>query len=94
MSYRGRGGRRRGGNGRNQSRGSGGRKKWRPGIFVNRRRPESHWIPLYDIWLNTKERAYSWFFGVPEGSSIRWNDKGQIVGHYSRAKRPWFSRRR
>lgn len=62
------------------------------GLFTNRRNPGSRWIPFYDIWLNTKERVYSWFYGVPEGSYIRWNNKGQIVGHLSRAKRPWFKK--
>jgi hypothetical protein len=64
------------------------------GIFVNRRRPESHWIPFYDIYLNIKERVYSWFYGVPEGSYIRWNNRGQITGHVTRAQRPWFSKKR
>jgi hypothetical protein len=78
------GGKRRGGN----KRGGGG-----SGLFTNRRRPESRWISVYDIWLNIKERVYSFSHGVPEGSGIRWNSKGKIVGHYSRAPRPWFSKR-
>lgn len=64
------------------------------GIFVNRRRPESPWVSFYDVYLNAKERLYSWFYGVPEGSFIRWNNKGKIVGHVTRAQRPWFSKRR
>lgn len=72
----------------------GGPKMKGGGIFVNRRRPESPWIPFYDIWLNTKERLYSWFYGVPEGSYIRWNNNGKIVGHVTRAQRPWFSKKR
>ena len=82
---------------RNRKRG-GGKKRQRNGnsggIFTNRRRPESSWISLYDIYLNSKERLYSFFYGVPEGSFIRWNNKGKIVGHISKAPRPWFSKKR
>lgn len=79
---------------RNRSGNGGNRRKGKGlGILVNRRRPESSWIPLYDIWLNAKERAYSWLYGVPEGSYIRWNSKGKIIGHTTKAKRPWFSKK-
>lgn len=69
------------------------RKKWRLGVFTNRRNPGFWWISLYDIWLNMKERAYSWWFRVPRGSHILWKG-GKIVGHTSKAKRPWFSHKR
>ena len=70
---------------RNGRRGSNG------GTFTNRRNPSFGWVSLYDIWLNAKERVYCWWNRVPQGSSIRWNRKGKIVGHYTRSKRPWFS---
>lgn len=69
------------------------RKKWRMGIFTNRRNPGSRWIPLYDVWLNMKERAYSWWHRVPQGSHVSWKG-GKIVGHTTGSKRPWFSKRR
>lgn len=59
------------------------------GILKNRRKPSSNWVSIGDIWDNLKERYYCWSRRVPEGSILRWNSKGKIVGHNSRAKKPW-----
>ncbi|HBR71390.1 MAG TPA: hypothetical protein DEA27_01095 [Candidatus Moranbacteria bacterium] len=73
-----------------KSRRNDGRKKWRPGIFTNRRNPGFFLITPIDIWYNIKERAYCWFWRVPEGSYIAWDKKGKIKGHSTKAKRPYF----
>jgi len=69
----------------------GGKKKKKKGLGIlkNRRKPSSRWISIGDILDNIKERYYCWSRRVPEGSELRWNSKGKIVGHSSRAKKPW-----
>jgi hypothetical protein len=52
-------------------------------IFYNRRRPQSSWVSLGDIWLNTKEWFYGFLNRVPSGSGIIWRGD-RIVGHTSR----------
>jgi len=59
------------------------RRSKRPIIFRNRRDPQSRWIPLIDIGLNTYEWLYGFWYRVPKGSTLKWRGK-RIRGHETR----------
>lgn len=88
VGYRGYRGR---GSGNGQGKRQKAKKKGGLGILRNRRNPGFGWITPYDVWLNLKERAYCWWYRVPQGSFIAWRD-GKIKGHSTNAPRPWFKK--
>lgn len=77
----------------NKNRKQGRKNKQGLGIFVNRRNPGFWWVSFGDVWYNIKERLYCWWQRVPEGSYIAWDKNGNIKGHSTRAKRPYFKKK-
>ena len=75
--------------GRKRKRNSNRNQKQGLGIFVNRRKPGSGWVTVGDVMKNIAERFYCWTRRVPEGSVLIWNSHGKIIGHRSKAKKPW-----
>ncbi|HEY6945391.1 MAG TPA: hypothetical protein VI431_09660 [Candidatus Acidoferrum sp.] len=49
----------------------------------NRYDPRSHWLTLYDVWLNLKEEGMCWWYRVAPGSHLLWR-RGKIRSYITR----------